>query len=95
MELHKENYKSKTMHSKLIKQLEKAGVNVDQGAEVRYVKCKRGYRPLEVVRHLQYELDYPYYRKRIAAIVARILGPTKQMSRESIFQIIKKGQMIL
>lgn len=94
MELHKENYKSKTMHYKLIKQLEATGVNVDQGAEIRYVKCKRGYKPLGLPER-SYDLDYPYYRKRIAAILARILGPTKKMSRESIFKIIKEGQMIL
>ena len=94
MELHKESYKSRTMHHKLVQQLRNQGVDVSWGAEIRYVKCKHGYKPLGLPQRT-YDIDYPYYRKRIAAVLARILGPTKKMSRESIFKIIKEGQMIL
>jgi DNA polymerase elongation subunit (family B) len=94
MELHKDSYVSRTMHGKLIKKAFQYGVEFEQGSEVKYIKCKDGYMPFPLSGY-NYEIDYNYYRKRLAHVLARILGPTKRMGKKTIMMIMKEGQMIL
>lgn len=98
VELHKNiaEYKDGTMIAAIIKQAEDWGIHYRVGSEIKYLKTKTGYMPFEIAEKLPgTELDYIYYRKRLAAVLSRILGPTKKMSRKTIEMIIKEGQMIL
>lgn len=92
MELHKKDYKDGTMHAELLDRARKHGYEFTWGSEIQYVKCKDGFVPINLPR--TYSLDYEYYRKRLTAILARVLGPTKRLGRKSIEKIIKEGQMV-
>jgi len=97
VELHKEKYKDDSMYGQLINLGKKYGIDYQWGSEVRYVKCKIGYVPYEVMQMHpnRYKLDYDYYRGRLTAVLSRILGPTKKMRKKTIEMILKKGQMVL
>jgi len=86
---HPNQYKEGTMLGKMVKQLR----NVELGTEIQYVRTKKGFKPITVVGFGD-NLDYDYYRGRIAKALSRILKPTKRLSVSSIEKIIKEGQMV-
>jgi hypothetical protein len=94
VELHKEDYADESMYGKILETARKYGTEFEQGAEVRYVKCKKGYVPYPLPNY-DYRLDYDYYRERLAHVLARILGPTKRLGKKQIETIMKEGQMVL
>jgi len=82
-------YKEGTMIHYLLKELG----DVEIGDEIQYVKTRKGFKPVEKAN--KSDLDYDYYRERIAEVLARILKPTKRINTFTIEQIIKGGQQIL
>ena len=88
-----DSYDSKSMYHSMVKQLKNAGKDVELGTEVQYVKVKKGYKPIGLSG--PYDLDYNYYRKRIAESLAAILKPTEKLSVSTLEKIMLEGQMVL
>jgi len=93
VQLHKESYAEGTMLGDIVAKARKHGISLEWGDEIRYVKTKSGYQLYQLADPK--ELDYSYYRGRLAAVLARILGPTKRMGKKTIGMILKEGQSVL
>jgi len=89
---HPDQYDSKSMYYSLLKQLREAGKDIELGMEVSYVKVKKKYKPIGLSG--SYDLDYDYYRKRIARTLAAILKPTQKLNVSTIEKIMLEGQMV-
>jgi len=91
VELSKErrDYKARTMYANLIQQLDAAKIEHLWGNEVNYVKTRKGFKPLGISE--TYDLDYEYYKTRLAEIAMRILHHLDRKTIESILG----GQMRL
>ena len=74
-------YHQTTMYHNLIAQLQKAGIQVDWGSKINYVKIKNGYRSTVLLRDSE-RIDAKYYQNRMADVASRILGkPFKTIKR--------------
>jgi DNA polymerase elongation subunit (family B) len=88
-----DEYKEKTMYRDLLQQWKAGGKESELGMEISYVRTKEGWKPIGLSG--SYDLDYTYYRSRIAESLASILRPVKQLSTSSIEKIIKEGQSLI
>jgi len=68
------------------------GQKLKYGDEVQYVKTVRGYRAAHF-HALSELLDYKYYKKRIADVLARVLEPTLGLNAKAIYEILQ-GQVM-
>jgi len=77
----KTDYKTSTLYSKLLKQVASAGLRVVAGSSLEYVKAVDGYCPV-VLFSEQSQIDFVYYKNRLAEIASRVLfKPAKSLRR--------------
>ena len=77
----KTDCKTSTLYSKLLKQVASAGLRVVAGSSLEYVKAVDGYCPV-VLFSDQSQIDFVYYKNRLAEIAGRILfKPAKSLRR--------------
>jgi len=86
-----DEYKEGTMIEKMLRHIP----NPELGMEIQYVKTKDGFRPIGYQLGVEENLDYSYYRHRLAKMLSRILKPTKRLAVSTIKKMIEEGQMVL
>jgi len=77
----KTDYESSSLYGKLVVQLAAASLRIVAGSSLEYVKTTNGYRPV-VLFSQQDQIDFAYYKDRLAEIASRILDkPAKSLRK--------------
>ena len=77
----KTDYETSSLYSKLVVQLAAASLRTIAGSSLEYVKTTNGYRPV-VLFSQQDQIDFAYYKDRLAEIASRILfKPAKSLRK--------------
>ena len=77
----KTDYETSSLYGKLVVQLAAASLRTIAGSSLEYVKTTNGYRPV-VLFSQQDQIDFAYYKDRLAEIASRILfKPAKSLRK--------------
>ena len=86
-------YSNKNQYGKLVEKCKNANIPVRWGDAISYIKTKdRGYLPLGVTDN--FNIDYLYYLKRIAAVVERPLRVSHGFTEKEILELLRGGRVL-